>query len=50
MLNSSICDKLIYIKTKKFFDSRGFFAETYSRKNYLGYGIDVSDVSAYGSK
>ncbi len=36
--------KLKLIKNKKFIDKRGFFGETYSRRRYEEYGIDVEFV------
>ena len=35
---------LMLIKPNRYSDHRGFFAETYSRKKYLEYGIDVEFV------
>ena len=35
---------LMLIKPDRYSDHRGFFAETYSRKKYLEYGIDVEFV------
>ena len=34
----------ILIKPNRHGDDRGFFAETYSRKKYLEYGIDIEFV------
>ena len=37
-------DVCILIKSNRHGDHRGFFAETYSRKKYLEYGIDIEFV------
>ena len=40
-MKTNIC---ILIKPNRHVDQRGFFAETYSRKKYLEYGIDIEFV------
>lgn len=37
-------DKLIYIEPTRHIDSRGFFSQTYSRREYIKHGIAVNFV------
>jgi len=43
-VHKTILDGLFMIEPKRFGDHRGFFAETYSRRNYARLGLDVDFV------
>ena len=43
-VKSTTIPEIVLIKPKKYDDPRGFFAETYSRRKYLEFGIDVEFV------
>ena len=42
-MNNKLLDCKL-VKVKRFSDHRGFFGETYSRKQYLNHGIDIEFV------
>ena len=44
MIETNLKEIILLIKPRRFRDQRGFFAETYNRKKYLGMGIDIEFV------